>query len=582
MGFFDSIKRAMGFDGYGDGDMEVEGIDATVTPLRERGQRPDMAPERQAAQPVEHGAENSHDDVSPSAGQSDPQGGDDVTGGRPDPSLIFERVVEVFNTSLPDFLQKSVDPARERRELYEALDASMKEYFERQEKNAERRIQGRYQADSLRLQEQIDELRQKARREEEVNSNAKNLQLSAERQKRALSERVHELEKQLATIEAENEQYILENKTMANKLRLATMSDREVDDRQGAEAETHMSGRTDSSGSMDSEKDAAAIASLEAEVKRLQESLEQAKAKDELSRAMVNDLNGRLAETGKIAADREERISVLETELRAANEQLAAVGTKLAKAQNDLQIVREVQEQVKMLEENQRLNVAELRRQKDELLEKDELLRAKNADLLTKNTTLRIKDETIHRLEDQADSLRKSIETVQFEKSQVESALMSEIERLKSLKGLASQEDVAAVVTEPVDEVPSEPEMDLTLDLPELAVKTSEADVAKPKPRRGRPPKPRPAVDPVATGAEQEAAVKSVQGDADSRDTDDDGDFSLLDSTDWLVATPPADPPTKTRKPRRQKAAEQSDDAFGYKEPVRQEPPDNPAQMLLW
>lgn len=92
-------------------------------------------------------------------------------------------------------------------------------------------------------------------------------------------------------------------------------------------------------------------------------------------------------------------------------------------------MVREVQEQVAKLEESQRQNDAAIRRQKDELMEKDELIRIKDADILTKNATLRIKDETIRRLEDQTDSLRKSVETAQFEKTQTESALRSEIER---------------------------------------------------------------------------------------------------------------------------------------------------------
>ena len=36
MGFLDTLKRTLGFGPDDDDDVEVEGIDATVTPLRQR------------------------------------------------------------------------------------------------------------------------------------------------------------------------------------------------------------------------------------------------------------------------------------------------------------------------------------------------------------------------------------------------------------------------------------------------------------------------------------------------------------------------------------------------------------------
>lgn len=641
MGFLDMMKKAMGFSSADDDEMEVEGIDATVTPLRRRALPAAQDETDREASAADKSRESGEDSSRVSCGTMTA-----VEPARPDASSIFDGVLEVFNSALPGFLQKSVDPARQRQLLFDALDSSMKDYFEHLEKNVERRLHARYQSDSHKLQEQIEELRQKARKEEEGNSNAKNLQLSAERQKRALSERVHELEKQLASIEAENEQYILENKTMANKLRLAAMSDRDVDsvsqeiaereaalaqretsltereagiarleadlkareddvmekeanagdvspemesrlaeaDRKLSESESRLASAQDTlkayelkiaeltasvaSTAADSDK----TSELEKEISVMRDSLEQAKAKDELSRAMVNDLNGRVSEARAAAQDMEAKYAASQAELKEASDQLALVTARLTKAQEDLKVVREVQQQVMKLEESQRINDAELRRQKDELMEKDEIIRAKDADILTKNTTLRIKDETIRRLEDQTDSLRKAVETAQFDKTQAESALRTEIERLKSLKGIAVPADPEPVKTDDEIEIPvetgAEPELDLTLDLPELVTPKVETAVT-PKPRRGRPPKPRPAVEP-------EAPKKDP-----AKNEEEDNDFSLLDSTDWLIATPAPEAAPRPKRQRKQKS-ESQDDAFGYKEPVRQEPPDNPAQMLLW
>ncbi len=593
MGFFDIMKRAMGFSPADDDELEVEGIDATVTPLRQR------------ALPAPAGNEDNSRETDGGDSQPDTDNSGDGSlraseEGRPDASVIFEGVVGIFNEALPAFLRDSVDPEKQRQLLFDSLDKSVKDYFEHLEKNVERRLHSRYQAESRHLQEQIEELRRKARKEEEGNSNAKNLQLSAERQKRALSERVHELEKQLASIEAENEQYILENKSMANKLRMAALVDGDVEageriaeaDRKVAEAEGQLAAAqealklseeriaelTAAAATQATAEDTARVAELEKEVALLRDSLEQARAKDELSRVMVNDLNARAAEARRIAAEKEEQAASMQADLSGLNEQLALMTARLAKAQEDLQVVKEVQEQVVKLEESQRVNDAALRRQKDELMEKDELIRIKDADILTKNATLRIKDETIRRLEDQTDSLRKSVETAQFEKAQAESALRSEIERLKTLKGITPTVDTVVATPEvtveiPVvaDSVPDTPEIDLTLDLPELVTPQVET-AAAPKPRRGRPPKPR------QEGEAQPSRKKEEK--ARAREDADDNDFSLLDSTDWLIATPAPEPP-KPKRQRKQKA-DSADDAFGYKEPVRQEPPDNPAQMLLW
>jgi len=558
MGFLDKMKRAMGFASANDDELEVEGIDATVTPLRQRVSTvADVKPDASAVVgDNESGVNTCHkDDISQTLS-------DDVQS-RPDASVIFDGVVGIFNNALPDFLRGSVDPVKQRQLLYDTLDRSMKDYFDHLEKNVERRLHVRYQAESLKFQEQIEELRQKARKEEEGNSNAKNLQLSAERQKRALSERVHELEKQLASIEAENEQYILENKTMANKLRLASLTDKDVEagqevasrleeaERKMAESESRAAAAEEAlkvseakveelTAAVAAKDDGAKVAGLEKEMAALRESLAQANAKEELSRVKAEEL-----------------------------------AVRLTKAQEDLKIVREVQEQVLKLEENQRISDAELRRQKDELMEKDELIRAKDSDLLTKNTTLRIKDETIRRLEDQADSLRKSIETAQYEKTQTESALRSEIERLKALKGIAAPVVTETSKPEEGIEIPAvsdevDADVDLALDLPELVTPEIVVPAAAPKPRRGRPPKPRPA-----------ASEQELPGKAEPEQKQEEDDFSLLDSTDWLIAAPAPENSPKPKRQRKQKA-EQADDAFGYKEPVRQEPPDNPAQMLLW
>lgn len=644
MGFLDSMKRALGFDGGDDNDIEIEGIDATVQPLSSRRQYQSIEPQRHASPPA---TDIAGEPAAPVSSEPD---------SRPDPSVIFEKVVAVFNESLPGFLQKSVDPARQRRALFDAMDASVKDYYEHLDRNTERRLQVRFENDRRKLQAQIEELRIKARKEEEGNSNAKNLQLSAERQKRALSERVHDLEKQLATLEAENEQYILENKSMANKLRMAALAGDAPDGDLAAETQKlqdqiaelqktsteaeqrcavslkekteveeklkdahkqiealekqiaiHSESETDDMELLESVNNEnnelkRSKEELEAEIARLRDSLEQAKVKDDLGVAMVNDLNSKArvakneaseakteAENARseAAAARNEaerakselensrketdaarnEAKALEQKLTVANEQMAALNARLTKAQEDLKVVKEIQQEVLKLEEKQRVTDAQLRSQKDEMMEKDEQLKMLQADILSKNTTMRIQEETIRRLEDQTDSLRKNVENTLYEKSQIESALRSEIERLKSIKGTVS--DIAIETSTTVVSVVEEPRgEDLTLDMPDFVLPKREVAEA-PKPRRGRPPKQSTSGQDVPARKESDQQSKS----------DFDADMDLIDSTDWLIASPQEDAKPKSR---RKNKVLSSDDSFGYKEPERQEPPDNPAQMLLW
>lgn len=674
MSFFDKFKRAMGFPSMDEEEIE-EGIDATVTPLRERQQRagdsevaPEVAPTPVAPAPTAAEEAAARAEAMP----------------RPQPEVIFSRVVEIFNEALPGFLQKSVDPEKQRQLLYSSLDTSIRNYFEELERMVERRHEARFQADRLRLQEQIDALRLKAQKEEEVNSDAKTRQLSAERQKRALSERVHDLEKRISEIEAENEQYILENKTMANKIRLLGMTDADAEElrkdtlakteelRQKqeevaaliADAEKKQAEAESIIGEAVKEKEQLAlqleeaqsrIAALDDENRRMSEAMEQSKAKDEISMAMVNDLNARAARARKDVEEKEaaataataaataaaDALEASQRELAESKQALAesqkalaekdnalietearaqASATRLAKALDDLKVVKSVQEQIVKLEEQQRVSDGQLRKTRDELMEKKEMLEAREADILSKNTTLRIKDDTIRRLEDQSDRLRQTIETLQYEKAEQESAMRQEIERLKSLSRFAPAAAVAAAtsaVTQPtsvreepvvtedrLEEMPvaeetndsfaqtDEPKVELLFEesIPEPAA--SQAEPEKPRSRRGRPRK---SDRPIPETPEEAAALEAVSQTDDSlfptveevrksaaAATDDDDDFMLLDTTDWLISSDADEPKRRQKRSKKSQPSDNTDDNFGYREPARAEHPDNPAQMSLF
>lgn len=134
---------------------------------------------------------------------------------------IFDHVVAVFNKSLPDFLNSSVNPQAQSKYLYDTLQADVRQYLNTIAEATEQRCQRDWAADRENLQRQVKELGEKAREIEIKRAELDQRQLSTERQRRSLSDRVHDLEKQIMNLEAEKEQYQLEGKSMANKLKVS-------------------------------------------------------------------------------------------------------------------------------------------------------------------------------------------------------------------------------------------------------------------------------------------------------------------------------------------------------------------------
>ncbi|MDE6928793.1 MAG: hypothetical protein K2P06_08725, partial [Muribaculaceae bacterium] len=136
-------------------------------------------------------------------------------------SRIFDHVVAVFNGAMPDFIRNSVDTNAQSEYIYNTLDESIKQYFDTFEVSLRQRMERAQQQHDQELNAEIERLRSESKKIDNDRSAIKERQLSADRQKRALTDRVHELEQQLATLDAEREQLQLENKSMLNKLKVA-------------------------------------------------------------------------------------------------------------------------------------------------------------------------------------------------------------------------------------------------------------------------------------------------------------------------------------------------------------------------
>ena len=149
-----------------------------------------------------------------------------------DPNMqdaIFAKVVEVFNSSLPSFLAESVDPAAQKRLLRQSLDEGVAAYLDSLKTAARDYCEEQWRARQSDMAAELDAIRLRAEDVERRSSDIRQKQLSADRQKRALTERVHDLESQLARLESEREQFELENRSLLNRLKVANVNQEDVE-----------------------------------------------------------------------------------------------------------------------------------------------------------------------------------------------------------------------------------------------------------------------------------------------------------------------------------------------------------------
>lgn len=135
-----------------------------------------------------------------------------------------------FNKALPDFLAKSVDPERQKEYLLKAMSDDLKAHLEAVEQDVSSRIDQSWQAEREKLKNDLKQVSDTAKDLETKRAELKQQQLSNERQRRALTERVHDLEKRILTLEAEKEQLELETKSLLNKVKVSQVHEKEADE----------------------------------------------------------------------------------------------------------------------------------------------------------------------------------------------------------------------------------------------------------------------------------------------------------------------------------------------------------------
>ena len=226
MSIFNSFKKALGFPDTYDDENDVDSDDADQAESADETGRPklDLTLPTRAEEVPDSGPERKHENAShteEATADTDRQPESEDNGASTEAlaSKAFDCVVELFNSIQPDFVKQCLDTEAQRRYITEHIDSSLREALNHATQQAREAGRRQWQAERSRLSSDLDNLRKQYASIKRRSEDFQNAQLSEARQKRALSDRVHDLESQVAALEAEKEQFQIENRSMANKLR---------------------------------------------------------------------------------------------------------------------------------------------------------------------------------------------------------------------------------------------------------------------------------------------------------------------------------------------------------------------------
>lgn len=395
------------------------------------------------------------------------------------PTELFDSVLEIFNNTQPDFIRECIDKDAQRRYLYGVLGNSFRASVDKCRDHIEKEVAVKMSAERDKLVDEIARLKNKLESIEGHEIQLNEAKLSANRQKRALSDKINTLEQQVLSLEAEKEQYKLEINSLLNKIETAEVP--EVNENEGRQSE----------------------------IAELKTKLNQSNFIAEQLRQEVDKLKKEMLETSELYKSRMAMSDKMLSDIRNTN-------------RNSAKELEDVKSENALLQEKYNKAIADVERLGSELqdarstLETADEVMAKMAQF---DSVLKKRDERLQKMKEENDDLLSKV-----------SSLEADNKRL-----------AADLETNVLERASSENELRQTIE--ELSKKPAASTLEKPRRKRKSTPK-----------------ISAID--------------DTIDSTEWLVSTPPENTPKVTPAV--------SDSDFGYQEPPKKSHPANDAQMSLF
>lgn len=290
------LRRAFGFSP--DSEEEEEDYDPTVPTYAAGEHRASRPPhEQHATAPAEIKSAPAPDTAA-----------EKTSGTESLPADLFDAVIAVFNEAQPDFVKKCLDTEAQRKYLIDSIDSRLREQAE----SAAKTSADQWKEEKARLESRIAELEGDDNAISVLRKENRRLQLSVDRQKRALLDRINDLESQVARQDEEKERFYSHRKPNTSDEELSQAKAR-IEELEAAIASNEealknqvSAGNADPETVSEQERQIAErdsrIAELTAECDKLREEAarqstlrEQLEVKTSMSDNMINDLRNQAA-----------------------------------------------------------------------------------------------------------------------------------------------------------------------------------------------------------------------------------------------------------------------------------------------
>ncbi len=461
MSFWKGVLNVFGFGGDNDEDEEeydsslptyaAQPRSVTTTAITKPAATPASATHTRETETPEPETEphDSSEDNAPATQQNVDKAAEPTVADPDLPGDLFDALIEQFNAAQPDFISKCLSTDAQRAYLLNSLSDSLKQRLNNTGlKIASANNQADDSAERERLQRRITSLEADVKATDSLRQENRKLQLSIERQKRALLDRINDLEAQVAKSHAEKEKFFSDKRNPA---------------------------------------DAALIDSTNARVKELEQSLSERESKIKELTDSIEKLGTASEELSKTLAERDKQIAdeaslreQLEVKNRMSDEMLNDLRNQAASARNEYEetcrqqqlALEQIHDQVASFEQVK----ARLEARIIEL--KDALKDAKRND----------REEQIARLNEENASLRHTIENNLYNQANSENRLRNEIKQLRRQLEEAGKAAATSSPAAPYGNTESRPKS-MSAE-PSAAAYPTETPPERPAPRRrGRPKK---------------------------------------------------------------------------------------------
>ena len=456
------------------------------------------------------------------------------------PESMLDVIVEMLNRSLPDYAVAALDKEVQKKYLFERLGEPFKQFVERVNEHAQENTARKWETKHRSLTKEVEESRAKMKELEEQRNLMQNAQLSAERQKRAVTEKVHELETRIATLEAEKEQFELENKSLVNKLKVSNVHQDEVDAARNEIAKLRNELKTQQTNT--------------AQVEQLRGDLQQAQEKAEQSDQKVAELSQLLdtsrQEQGKLEKElsqRLEQMQVLEEQLSEAKKGLAVMDEVALKIEQFEQIKVQKEEKISQLAAAVQSLEAENSQLKNSL---DDLTAQKKA---LEQAGKNLHNQEIESLKSDLENANTMVEALRNQRQE----LLAQIEKLKAVEPKPEQPQVLSEKEQPI-EPPSK----------KTVINFETVSTTKQSKTNSR--------------AEKKVEAKAQSMPLEEKEETPDDDFPGIDLFDdnWLIPTRPDTPEMIAKRKEEEKKKREAEEQAALAQKKAQQV--DSSQMSLW